>query len=183
MNRLSIAALALCAHSAAFSSAQTSLPATSPASRNLPSRAELERRFKDSLTGATLRGSWQMTHNIELADDTPLGAPSAEQYSISSADKLDDERWIITARIQFADKDLQLPVTVRVLWAGETPVITLDDVGLPLLGKYSARVMIHRDFYAGTWFGSNYGGVMSGRICRPAPTSQPVLESQLRSEK
>ena len=52
--------------------------------------------------------------------------------------------------------------------SAETPVITLNEMTLPFLGTYSARVMIYRDFYSGTWFGDCYGGVMSGQISRPA---------------
>ena len=81
---------------------------------------------------------------------------------------MEGDKWIIQARIQYADKDITIPIMVRVVWAGDTPVITLDEMTLPFLGTYSARVMIYRDFYSGTWFGGCYGGVMSGQISRPA---------------
>ena len=35
-----------------------------------------------------------------------------------------------------------------------------------MLGVYSARVMFHKGFYSGVWYGANYGGVMSGRVVK-----------------
>jgi len=39
--------------------------------------------------------------------------------------------------------------------------------------------MIYRGFYSGTWFGKNYGGVLSGRIIhedrsKPGATTKPA---------
>lgn len=165
------------------------LPATRPAA---PDRAALEREFEQTLTGATLVGIWQMTSGEGLAGRAPLSEPRTEKYTISAVRKLDAERWAVTARIQFADKDVDIPVPVRVVWAEDVPIITLDELWLPMLGSYSARVMVHRGFYSGTWFGKDYGGVLSGQIVheadlaasRPAgdgkptrPTSAPVRSS------
>jgi hypothetical protein len=151
-------------------------PSTRPVDEHrIPDRAELERRFRQTLTGATLRGQWQMSRfDGDRAGD--LSEPRSETYAIQSAEKSDGDYWIITARIQFGERDATLPVRVRVVWAGDTPVITLDDLNLPLLGKYSARVMIYRDYYSGTWFGAGYGGVMAGQITHAAEaaTTQPV---------
>ncbi len=136
-----------------------------------------ERDFKKALTGATLKGVWQMTGEAGLAGKAPLSEPKPDTYTIAKVSKANDDYWVITARIQYADKDVYIPVTVRVVWAEDVPIITLDEMALPGLGTYSARVMIHRGFYSGTWFGKNYGGVLSGQILhdnavKPA-TTQP----------
>lgn len=152
---------------------QAAAPATRPAAGAAAMRrAELERAFEEQMTGATLAGSWQMT---EAADDgAKLGPAHPDQYAIAGVEKVGDDDWLITARIQFDDKDVTIPVAVRVLWAGDTPVITLDNAGLPGLGTYSARVMIHHGCYAGTWFGGGHGGVLSGQVVRKPPAaSQP----------
>jgi hypothetical protein len=62
------------------------------------------------------------------------------------------------------------------VWAEDTAIITLDKMALPGLGTYSARVMVYRGFYAGTWFGTNYGGVLSGQIVKEEKkaTSKPA---------
>lgn len=136
-------------------------------------RAELERQFKETFTNATLKGTWQMTGKGGLAGDDPLTEPRPDTYEISSAAKLTGDHWLITARIRFADTDVTLPVPVRVLWAGDTPVITVDSWNLPGVGAYSARVMIFGRLYCGVWFSTekDYGGTMSGRILhQPPPT-------------
>lgn len=130
------------------------------------SRAELEKRFRETLTGATLTGKWR------LVEDGELGREREEKYAISTATKVSKDYWLITARIQYAGKDLTVPVPVKVLWAGDTPIITVTDLGVPGLGTYTARVMIYRNLYTGTWFGPGHGGLMSGSIVKTAPTSR-----------
>lgn len=136
-----------------------------------------EREFKKALTGAMLKGTWQMTGEEGLAGKAPLSEPRPEVYTIDKVSKASDDYWVITARIQYADKNVYIPVTVRVVWAEDVAMITLDEMALPGLGTYSARVMIHRGFYSGTWFGKNYGGVLSGQILHDDPAkptaSQP----------
>jgi len=131
-------------------------------------RTELERQFAEMLTGATLRGMWQMTGEGGLTGKEPLTEPKGEAYHIVSASKLSDDIWIISARIEVGEKNVTVPVPVRVEWAGDTPVITLDDIPIPTMGTYSARVMFHRGFYSGTWLSNakNYGGIMAGRIVK-----------------
>ncbi|MBW7906009.1 MAG: hypothetical protein LC135_10510 [Phycisphaerae bacterium] len=174
---LAVATAAITPVPVAAQSANATPPAT-PASQPAAaapamSRIELERRLAETLHNATLKGAWQMTRFDEHGKPATLGEPSRENYTIQSARKDEGDFWIITARIQFGERDVTLPVRVRVLWAGDTPILTLDDLELPLLGKYSARVMIHRDFYSGTWFGAGYGGVMCGQIVREAAEAGP----------
>ena len=61
---------------------------------------------------------------------------------------------------------MTLPVPVRLEWAGDTPVVSVTDLGLPGLGTYTARVAFYRDLYAGMWWGSSHGGNMFGKIER-----------------
>jgi hypothetical protein len=62
------------------------------------------------------------------------------------------------------DKDVTLPLPLEVKWAGETPVITLTDLKILVLGTFSARVVIHNNKYAGTWTHGKAGGHMFGTI-------------------
>lgn len=137
-------------------------------SKNPGKQAELEKQFQERLSGATLEGIWQMTGKSGLAADEPLSQPLPERYEIASVAKVLDDFWTINARIQYGDRDVTVPVTVRVVWVDDTPVITLDDLPIPLIGTYSARVIIHRNFYSGTWLSneSNYGGILAGRITK-----------------
>jgi len=141
------------------------LDSTPPEQAGL-SQAEMEKKFKEMLTGVVFRGTFQMTRAEGLKGKAPLSPPRTERYTIKSVSKGLDDNWVITARIQYMDKDGTLPIPVRVVWAGDTPIITLDKFNVLGFGRYSARVMIYNGFYAGTWFGTNYGGILSGQIIK-----------------
>lgn len=137
---------------------------TLPEKPKVRTQEELEAEFKDMLTAKSLVGSWQMTRTGDAAAE--LSPARTEKYMINSVTKLQDDLWLISARIQFAEKDVNIPVPVRVVWAEDTPMITLSDFSVPLLGTYSCRVIFHQGYYSGIWYSSTkgYGGVMSGRI-------------------
>lgn len=156
-----------------------SAPASQPAARQqtqsqpasrpvvaVKSRAELEAEFAALLTDAVLDGTWQATRVGAAMDEAPLGPAMKDRYTILAAHKAEADWWLIQARIQYADQDVVLPVRVRVVWAGDTPVITVDETSFPGLGTYSARVLFHGPFYSGVWKGGGHGGVMSGRVTR-----------------
>jgi hypothetical protein len=148
-----------------------------PAKPHERTRAELEEEFKNTLTGATLVGTWQMTSSGEAGGKGELSPPRTDRYTIERATKLTDEIWVITARIQFADQDVRIPVPVRIVWAEDTPMITLSDFPVPMLGTYSCRVIFHHGYYSGIWYSTTkkYGGVMSGQIVKDVekPQDQP----------
>ena len=140
---------------------------------------ELEGKFKEALTNATLDGRWY------LIKDGELGKERREKYSISTATKIPlvTDGWLILARVQYGDKDVTLPVPVRVKWAGDTAVIQVTDAGLPGLGTYTARVMIYNGYYAGTWFGKGYGGILSGKIVKTEKKKEEVKEEKKETPK
>lgn len=126
-------------------------------------QAQREREFKELLTGAQLKGIWSMTV-FEEGKAPNLGESREDAYEIHSIEKSGGDYWMVNARIAFGDKDVTVPIMVRVAWADDTPVVTLDNLSIPMIGAYSARVMFHHGFYAGTWYCPSYGGVLSGRI-------------------
>lgn len=170
----------------------TSMPAAARSGRGRGSRlTPREEGFKAALEHSVLAGSWQMTKLGEAAVEGGTARPDGlseareDKYTIDAVSKSVGDNWVISARVQYADKDVTIPVPVQVKWAGDTAVITLDKSPLPGLGTYSARVLIDNGFYAGTWCGANYGGVMSGRIIKQDqvegsdgkhPTSAPASE-------
>jgi hypothetical protein len=121
---------------------------------------ELEAKFKATLTNATMSGRWCLIKDGELTPEKP------DKYSIVGVNKLFGDRWLIRARIQYGEKDYTAPIPVRVKWAGDTPVITVTDVGLPGGASYSARVVIYDDSYAGVWSGGTVRGLLNGMITR-----------------
>lgn len=137
------------------SQAQTNNVAQTPASAE---SAELYAKFKKLLTGAKLRGQFTV-------DGRPMNRLTDETYEIAQVEKQPEgDLWVITARIKYGDNDRVFPVPVEVKWAGSTPVITLDNLTLPGLGTFGARVVFHRDKYAGTWQHDDVGGHMFGMI-------------------
>jgi hypothetical protein len=136
-------------------------PAASQAARKVLDRAALEKQFEESMSNVTLDGVFQMARG-----DQPFSDPKPDKYMIESVHKAEADWWVFKARIDFGGNDAILPIRVRVTWAEDTPVITVDETTIPGIGTYSARVMVYRDYYAGTWFGSGYGGVMTGRVLK-----------------
>jgi hypothetical protein len=126
--------------------------------RSAPSgeQARLEEGFAKAMTDVVLAGKFQIGDRV--VDD---------RYAVKKASKLVGDSWIIQA--QWGKKDLTIPVPVTVKWAGDTPVITLTDAGIPGVGTYTARVLIYRDHYAGYWANDKgHGGQMWGKLERPA---------------
>ena len=82
-------------------------------------------------------------------------------------DKASYLKTVKTGRIRWVT---MMPEGMKARVYGDTAVITLDDLSMPLLGTYSARVMIHNGFYSGVWYCNqkNYGGVLTGRILKQA---------------
>jgi len=138
--------------------APAATPAPKPAA---PTQEELEQRFVEQLSGATLAGHYTVVGQ----EDAPL--PKEEKYTLVKVSKLKDDLWLFQARIQYGDHDLTLPLPLLVKWAGSTPVITVDDVPVPGMGVFSARVVIHDGKYAGTWGAKDHGGHLFGKIVPP----------------
>ena len=118
-------------------------------------RAALETQLAETLSGAALVG----TFSVDGRD----GA-KPERYEIASAKKLEGDNWVVTARIKYGDNDVSVPLVVKMLWAGDTPILTLDDLTIPGLGTFTSRVMFHGDRYAGTWQHGDHGGHLWGKI-------------------
>jgi hypothetical protein len=123
-----------------------------------PDRAALEAAFAEKMSGATLLGRFTV-------DDVPDALPQAEAYRLGEVRKLEQgDDWRFESEIEYGDKKFNLPIVVQVKWAGDTPVITLTDMPVPLMGTFTARVVVYGDRYAGIWDGGDHGGQMFGRV-------------------
>ena len=154
-------ALALAVLAGGLSMLSSALPAAAEdATPATPNRAKLEKKFRETLNGATMLGRWR-----EVKEGS-LGEEKEERYTIRGVTKGTGDIWILLAQVQFGKKDVTLPVPVNVHWAGDTPVISITNAGLPGLGTYTARVLIYDNLYTGTWSGPGHGGFLSGTILR-----------------
>ncbi|NNJ27183.1 hypothetical protein [Alienimonas chondri] len=117
--------------------------------------------FEATMKNAVLTGRFTVDG---AADKMP-----EERYEIGQVSYVKEDLWTIAARIQYGKNDVTVPVPVKVFWAGDTPVITLEETTLPGMGTFSARVLVHKTGsgqtrYAGTWQHDDKGGCMFGIV-------------------
>lgn len=148
-----------------------SFAACSAATENAPEQEALEQQFTESMQNVVLDGSFTVDRGGE-AHIRP------EKYTIESVSKVSGDVWVFQARIQYGDHDVTLPVPVKVLWAGDTPMVSLTDASIPGLGTFTARVFFYRDHYAGFWQHGDVSGNQFGRIIRGGEVSSGSGDSK-----
>ncbi|QDT10578.1 hypothetical protein [Stieleria marina] len=117
-----------------------------------------ETKLANYLSGAKFVGKF----TIDGREDK---TPKTETYTISKCQKLPEaDMYRLTARIKYGDVDQEVPLDLKILWSGRTPVITMDQFWIPGMGTFGARVLIHSNRYAGTWQHDAVGGHMFGKI-------------------
>lgn len=133
--------------------------AEQPAEKDAARQGKLETALAKNLSGATLEGSY--TRTGAGGDASKL---AREKYTLGEVKKVSGDIWQIPARIQYGDKDVTIPIMLPIKWAGDTPIVTVDDLALPGFGAVSARVMFYDDHYAGYWKHGDHGGHLFGVI-------------------
>ena len=126
--------------------------------RVTPSEGERNRAFTQSMSGVTLVG-----HSTRLSRE---GVSGPEYYYIDGVTHVSGDTWLFRTRLKYQGTEVPVPIPLSVQWAGDTPVITLTDLSIPGVGTYTARVVLYRDQYAGTWSGAKGGGQLFGKIVR-----------------
>jgi len=146
-------------------------------------RETAEADFSELLTGATLVGNFT-TDSDQPVDPAKLLRP--DRYELATVNKVKDDFWLFV----YVHKGVPLPLTMKILWAGKTPVLTLDEFTIAGMGTYSARLMFHGNRYAGTWQHGKAGGLMFGKIetaefkkeRQANPTRKVILPKQTEPE-
>ena len=125
-----------------------------------PERTQLIQKLEKYLTGTRWKGQFTITGK-------PLSDLTEEYYEITKAKNVEADLWMLSVRIKHGGKDrtMDLP-PIEVKWAGGTPVITVDQVSIPGMGTFDARVVIRKSKYAGTWSHNAVGGHLFGTIER-----------------
>ncbi|MDA0657888.1 MAG: hypothetical protein O2931_00335 [Planctomycetota bacterium] len=135
-------------------------PAPSPTTPPETTLQDNDRVFQETLQGAVLQGLFSVR-----GKELPV---QKERYEIRQVTKQpEDDYWVLMTRVQYGDHDVTVPIPVAVHWAGKTPVITVDNLTIPGLGTFDARVLLHDGLYAGTWRHGDVTGNLWGEI-RPA---------------
>ncbi len=123
------------------------------------SLTDLERDFAERMQNVALVGHFTIDGREDVG-----GRP--ERYEIASVTKVGENDWRFDARITYGNTDVTLPVTVPIVWAGDTPMISITDFEIPTLGTFDTRLIFHGDRYAGSWQHGEFGGLMYGTIER-----------------
>ena len=115
--------------------------------------------LEKQLSGTKFTGSFTI--------DGREGAPAKEEYTILNVKKIGEgDLFLFRARVKYGKTDITLPMPLPIKWAGDTPVISMDNLSIPGLGTFSAHVVIDGDKYAGTWKHGKVGGHLFGKISR-----------------
>ncbi len=120
-------------------------------------QAALEKKFAETMSYAKMTGNFTVTGK-------DAKEPAPETYTLGKVYKGKGNYWVFETRIQYGKNDVTLPLSIPVLWAGDTAVITVENLPVPPLGTFSARVLIHNNQYAGTWDAGDHGGQLYGTI-------------------
>lgn len=130
--------------------------------------SERERAFAERMQNVDLVGHFTIEGIEGLEDVEGVSRDkNPERYEIASVSKLDGEgdRWRFDVRVVYMTVDVTVPVVVPIVWAGDTPMVSITDFELPGLGdQFGARVLFYDERYAGTWDHGPYGGMMYGMI-------------------
>lgn len=119
-----------------------------------------EQQLVEMLTGCSLVGSYSIDGRADRLSQS-------EAYWIESVRKAEGDTWIITATMSYGDVKVPIPVPVEMHWAGETPMLQVTNLSIPLLGDgFSTRLLFHEGRYAGTWGHGSKGGHMWGKLVR-----------------
>lgn len=117
----------------------------------------LEQEFTERMANSVLVGRFVVAGSED-------SMPRPERYEIESVTKVGEDQWRFAARIQYGNTNVTLPIVVTMLWAGDTPMVSLTDLTVPMMGTFTARVIFYRDRYAGTWQHGEVGGHLFGAI-------------------
>ncbi len=155
-------------------------PVAMTASEKLPAAVQDQENF-ERLT-KLLKAKKLVGHFT--VDGRPLKDLHEEVYEIKDIKKLEEaDLWLIVSRIKYGEHDVTVPLAITILWAGNTPVITLDDFSIPGMGTFSARVVFHEGKYSGTWTHDRVGGHLFGRIEPNEPEPQGTSPTTNDPEK
>ena len=118
-------------------------------------RSAFEKEFTGKLLDAELIGRYSITDGAGEKTSKP------DRYKIDKVIKVKNDYWVFYYR---KSPDVLLPIPLKVVWAGDTPMISMTNETIPALGEFSVRLMFYGDRYAGTWQHGDVGGHMWGRI-------------------
>lgn len=157
-----------------LAAASLAVPGVAQEPASGPSRAELDSRFEQLMSGVRLDGKFSV---ILPTGESP---PSEDLYMVSELSRGEGATWVFTAKMSYGDQmEMAVPIPVEVQWAGDTPVLTMTNQTIEGMGTFTVRLLIYEGRYAGTWQHGPVGGHMWGRLVKAeaaAPAEKPGEE-------
>lgn len=161
-----------------------------PKKGDAPAREASGEKSGDKLDQDALekKFSEQMKNSVLVGRFTVDGAPAdklavEERYEIESVTRLRGDYWTFLARMKYGTTDVKIPVTVKILWAGDTPMISMTDFTIPGLGTFTSRVLFYDNRYVGTWQHGKVGGHMFGRIEKAKPAEKEPAKPENKKDE
>lgn len=134
--------------------------AEKPAEGTSAEQKQREAAFEQEMANTVLTGAFTVDGKLDAA-------PKSESYEIESVKHLGGGIWTFTTRVKYGEVDVKLPINVPMIWAGDTPMVSLTNASIPGMGEgFSARVIFYDNRYAGTWQHGKKGGHMYGTIAK-----------------
>ena len=133
----------------------------------------------DKLKKFLVGSKWNGTFTMRSTEDKL----HTEEYEITSAEKAPSgDQWVLMAKIKYMKKDVKVPVPLSIKWIDRTPVIVLDQVTIPGMGTFDARVIIRKGMYAGTWAHGKVGGHLFGNITTAAAAKESEAKEKTKAD-
>lgn len=131
-----------------------------------------EKAFVELLQDAVLVGNFNVNREQPGKEG---GNQTPERYGIKSITKVSDGQWLVNSQIKYGKLDVTVPVPVQVHWANDTPILSVTDLTIPLVGAgFTSRVMFFDGQYAGTWRHGKVSGLMFGKLEKAKPSETPA---------
>ncbi len=122
-------------------------------------QGDREARFAELIEGKRLEGKFNVIGPDGMTD------AQVDTYMVSELSRGDGDSWVFHYNMGHNQNAQMEPIPVDVLWAGDTPVLTMTDQEIPgLPGRFTARVMLYDGMYSGTWQHGPIKGLMWGRL-------------------
>ncbi len=136
-----------------------------------------DQKALDNLKKYLVGSKWKGTFTVRGKDDKL----HTEEYEISGAEKEPKgDQWVLTASIKYLKKETRVPVPIYIKWIDRTPVMVMDQVTLPGMGTFDARVIIRKGMYAGTWAHDEVGGHLFGEITTAAAAAEKAKMEEMK---
>ncbi len=127
---------------------------------------ERDDQFESMMSGVRMEGKFSVD---SMGGQPPPEGQFDDLYMVSELERGEGSTWIFKAGMSYGDNmNMEIPVPVRVEWAGDTPVLTMDEQAIEGMGTFTVRLLFFEGRYAGTWQHGPAGGHMWGKLVSAA---------------